>query len=67
MQARLWEHLRLATRDQRSHPLERQERDLAGYAVQRFWCGTPDWFKAMNISIPGHAGIAAGSAANERR
>jgi hypothetical protein len=34
-------------------------------AVQRFWYGTPGWFKAMNISIPGHAGMAAGRAGSE--
>lgn len=29
-------------------------------AAQRIWYGTPDWFKAANVSIPGHAGVATG-------
>jgi hypothetical protein len=35
-------------------------------AVRRFWYGTPDWFKALNISVPGHAGTAAGRSAKDR-
>jgi hypothetical protein len=29
-------------------------------AAQRFMAGTPDWWKALNVSIPGHAGTAVG-------
>lgn len=28
-------------------------------AAQRYWYGTPDWWKAANISAPAHAGLAA--------
>lgn len=28
--------------------------------VRRVLAGTPDWFKAANVSVPGHAGLAAG-------
>jgi hypothetical protein len=31
-------------------------------ALQRFWYGTPDWFKAFNVTIPGHLGTATGRA-----
>lgn len=29
-------------------------------AAQRFLSGTPDWWKALNVSTPGHAGTAVG-------
>ena len=35
-------------------------------AAQRAWYGTPDWFKALNLSIPGHAGLATGAALNDQ-
>ena len=35
-------------------------------AVQRAWYGAPDWFKALNLSIPGHAGLATGTALNDQ-
>jgi hypothetical protein len=28
--------------------------------IERFWKATPDWFKAANVSVPGHAGTAIG-------
>jgi hypothetical protein len=34
-------------------------------AAQRFWHGTPDWWKALNVSMPGHAGTAAGRSKSE--
>jgi hypothetical protein len=36
-------------------------------ALERFWKGTPDWFKALNISIPGHADLASGEALERRK
>lgn len=34
-------------------------------AVERAWRGPPDWFKALNISVPGHAAVATGAALND--
>jgi hypothetical protein len=33
-------------------------------AVQRAWYGTPDWFKALNFSVPAHAGVATAATLN---
>lgn len=36
-------------------------------ALQRIWRGTPDWWKAANVSTPAHAGVAAGLAVDEQK
>lgn len=28
--------------------------------LEKFWYGTPDWFKALQVSAPGHVGTAVG-------
>jgi hypothetical protein len=35
--------------------------------LQRFWYGTPHWFKALTVSTSGHADTAAGRAAKSHR
>lgn len=35
-------------------------------AAQRFWYGTPDWWKALHVSVPGHAGAAVGRSVADR-
>ena len=36
-------------------------------AAERFWYGTPDWFKALNVSVPGHLGTAAGRGVSDKK
>jgi hypothetical protein len=35
--------------------------------LEKLWYGTPDWFKALQVSIPGHLGTAAGREAKGGR